>query len=282
VGKSKPTLRRYNRMAQIIIEPRAQREVLTRTLLARLPEDTGYAELWYNQAGHVRTPGYWLEDATGKRYPALRTIAKLLTTGKGMAWLCVQGPNHYYHSSQPERSLIDLVQQPLPGLPPAKRPTVATGSIALASTPEQTPDQPTAAATPKTALQKVTYQAIQRPRAVKWQRALPPHKQRTYRRPLKEPQLEYVAQRIHETYAEISLNSARRVVHLVGGQAVYKALAIVAQKMRRGAEVHSPARLFLTIAGYSAAVAKQKDEKKRYRYAVIWPRRARRHDRKDS
>lgn len=35
-----------------------------------------------------------------------------------------------------------------------------------------------------------------------------------------------VAQRIHESYPEISLTSARRVAHLVGGQAVYKALAL--------------------------------------------------------
>lgn len=63
VGVSKQTLKRYNRIGEIQTAPRVRREAFMRSMLQRLPEDDGYADLWRNRTGRIRTLGYWLEDS---------------------------------------------------------------------------------------------------------------------------------------------------------------------------------------------------------------------------
>lgn len=264
LGVCLETLRSYNRLSGVIVEPQYRYEALTPALIKRLPDIGGAFEGLYktNRAGRLRTPGYCLIDSSGKRYPALRLIANILYRQDKTALLAIRGRNLYYHNSQSERSAYTppaLPEQPLRSIPlfapDDRQEAPATAARDARSAARRQEDQPAARASATA-------------KSPKWRRVLPAHNRRAYRSAL-PANLEHVASIIHRDYPEISLNTARRALHLCGGQAFYKALAALETKQ----DVRSPGGFLLTIMGYPAAVRAQAEEKKRYYRQTIAPRR---------
>ena len=277
------TLRRYAHAEQICSAPTIISTPLTSTAVQGLGFGAAETiEVYYNQAGRNRTRAVYLVDEDDNRYPALSVVAaKLIALGKKLT-ICQRLANYYWHQSQSERApVIVLKQKPLPapvGSKKTKKKTVSKSPIFPAK------DLPVAAEENDAAFMGLFDRVVhlkeeRKPR--RWQRTLPAHSPRHYRKPLPHAAHEYVATMLHEKWPAIAIETARRVVHLRGGQEVYRAISIVDKRLQRG-DVHDPAAYFLTVAGFSTAARKQKDEKKDYLYRVITPRRLSRYARKDT
>ena len=99
LGVHRRTIFRYNQRLGVEIKPTIQRNPLNLAALAALPapESGGF------------TPGLWLETATGKRFPALKTIAtRLLALGGTGLTLCRQLPSRYILPPAAEERPVSL------------------------------------------------------------------------------------------------------------------------------------------------------------------------------
>jgi hypothetical protein len=255
VGVSPRTIRRYHKLTGVIVEPQIRREKLTPVLFKRLPDlGAAYDGLYrVNQAGGVVTPGYWLEDEHGKRYPALRVVA---AQTRGELYLCVRGLNRYIHPSQPERATTVAAHEPAPVqhalFEPEQAATVAAHGPEQApssTTPAQLPPPPPPPARP----------APSRPAPRPEPLELPRHNPRRYKRPLPVAYDESMAARLHNDYPELSLNAARRAVELCGAQKIRAALYTMSKRNN----VREPLRLLLTIVEYGRRVRLQKEQAQR-------------------
>lgn len=261
LGVCLETLRTYNRVAGVVVEPQYRYELLTPALLKKLPNIGAAYDYKTNRAGRVRTPGYCLIDRAGKRYPALRPIGAILMRTDKTVLLAVRGRNLYYHNSQAERTAP--TPPPLP-VAPAKQTPLFTAAVSPAPRQEAARAVPTAA--PR---QEAAPAGRAAKKVLKWRRVLPVHNARSYRSELPGG-LEYLAAALHRDYPEIALPTARRAVHLCGGQKVYAALAALAAKQH----VRNPSGFLLTLMGYPAACRAQEEEKNRYLRQTIMPRRS--------
>ena len=84
LGVNRRTIFRYNVRLGVIATPMIERESLSSENIHSLSKDSGF------------TPGRWLETQTGKRYPALKSIANNLVTEKNyLVNICRQLPTRY-------------------------------------------------------------------------------------------------------------------------------------------------------------------------------------------
>jgi hypothetical protein len=89
LGVHRRTIFRYNTQLGVMVKPTIVKKVLTKEAIKDLPHNE-------SQDSNGFTPGMWLETFTGKRYPALKSIANNLVTNiKARVILCKQLPSRY-------------------------------------------------------------------------------------------------------------------------------------------------------------------------------------------
>jgi hypothetical protein len=221
------TLRRYDVAAGLRVTPMYTRMLITHQNLRPLvPSSLEYVP-----------PGMFLEDETGKRYPAKFKLAARLLKHKAAVYVVWQEPNHYAvllpqaEIKPPDGYLWE--RQPLPAPPDPPQ---------AASTPPQ-PSQPriqpaiTPQAPPVRGVRQTTLKPPMNPvKAI----------------PLSEAELEYWAVRVSEQVNErvtdadkrLSKSSARALIHSFGLKAVRLALWILSQRK----QVANPAGFVVTVA----------------------------------
>jgi len=89
LGVHRRTIFRYNVQLNVTVTPMIQKQLLTRDMVGDLIDKSA-------EAGNSFTPGVWIETRTGKRYPAIQSIANIFVTQvKEPVWLCNQLPSKY-------------------------------------------------------------------------------------------------------------------------------------------------------------------------------------------
>lgn len=212
----------------------------------------GEPEQFYNLDGKLRTRAVFIVT-NGQRYPALASIAvKHLRAGLKpvLKW---QQMNYYYHKSQwekgveaykfatnapkakPDAHQLDMWGKMYPASSEAAAPRVNADS------PGNAPRQ---------------QQRAKRHIAKRHQ--LPAHQRHIYKQPLPDTAAESLAQTIVKDIKGITINTARRIVHICPPRRIYRALRHVANAKR----FHTPAAIFAIESGFTAATRRQAEEKK--------------------
>jgi hypothetical protein len=275
-GVHQRTLRRYAGLEGICSAPTFISTPLTGTAVQGLCYGAaGSIEVYFNEAGRNRTRAVFLVDERNNRYPAIAPLAAKLIKAGHKLHIVQQRANYYWHASQSERAPAPtpLTQKPLPAPLHPKRKKTSQSKSPLFPAETSSADDNEAAFT---GLYERVHQLAKQPqakrKAARWTRTLPAHKHRLYHKPLAHGPYEYVATMIHQRWPALAMPTARRVVHLCGGQQVYRAIALTENRRN----VRDEAAFFLSVVGYQHAIHKQQEEKKQYFYRVIHPRRRRR------
>lgn len=263
-GVTRQTIRNYNRIEGI----KAVQQYGDMALKWHNINLIGDPEQFHNQAGKLRTRAMFIET-NGERYPALPAIAvKHLQKGLKpvLKW---QQQNYYYHKSQWEKGIEahiytstakpkpDTEQLDLWGkmYPPQDETPAPRGNI---DAPGNAPRNEQA--------RKRAAKRRQRPAP------LPAHQRHIYARPMADYAAESLAQDIVKGVPGMTINTARRIVHLCPPRQIYRALRHVASAKH----IRQPAAIFAIESGFTAVVRLQKEQKKQRQIKVAKQRIARR------
>lgn len=261
-GVTRQTIRNYNRIEGIKSIPQYGDMALKWHTVNLI----GDPEQFTNTAGKLRTRAMFIET-NGQRYPALASIAvKHLRSGLKpvLKW---QQQNYFYHKSQWERGIeahqytsnppkpkpdtqqLDLWGKMYPDEPPAPR-----GNI---DSPGNAPRHEQA--------RKRAARRRQRPAM------LPAYQRHLYARPMTDTSAESLAQDIVKGVPGMTINTARRIVHLCPPRKIYRALRHVASAKH----IRQPAAIFAIESGFTAVVRVQKEQKKQRLASIAKKRYAR-------
>jgi hypothetical protein len=248
-GVSRRTIRRYLRDGAAVSSPHYNEIPIVWANLSEIP-DPDYLPSYTNRAQRTYTPGWFLEDQDGQRYPAYRGIAQRLLKAGATVTLKVQTANYYYAAQQPQvaaqwqaeqvqaRQAVEQRRQQwqqrlterqafftAQAATRAQNPSAATvESRVETGKPSQLPLPHAPQSIPATTDKPPPHAATER------QTPRRSSAKRKYRQPLSEPGLENLAQRLHQAAPTLSVWSARRLVDQYGYALCQQALVTLRKR----------------------------------------------------
>jgi hypothetical protein len=259
-GVSRRTLKRYLWDASLVSQPHYNQFPIVWATLGQIP-DPDDLPTYTNQAHRTYTPGWFLEDERGQRYPAYRGIAQRLLKQGATVTLKVQTANYYYDARQPQaaaqwqaaqmqaqqavvqererwqRRLAErqaFLAERAALNAPTPTDTAATTTTAASGVGEQLPLPTQSLMLPEPQPARLVDVAPSPPRArrtaAERQTTRRSSAKRQYRQPLSEPGSENLAQRLHQAAPTLSVWSARRLVDQYGYALCQRALVTLRKR----------------------------------------------------
>ncbi len=102
LGVNRRTIFRYNIQLNIQVNPMIQKQALTQELVTQLADGN-------DDGNRSFTPGIWIETKSGRRYPAIKSIANNLVSDRlSVAAICRQLPSKYTLPENSEEQSSDV------------------------------------------------------------------------------------------------------------------------------------------------------------------------------